>query len=339
VALTAVEVGSLDPATYVPHALHLDQRTWSESNCYVDLWIEVLHWLGLEPLASLAFTLGIDFEGDQWTFIKPPLSDLKALFGVNVQELNVWRPLVQHVLEQVTLGRLVVSEVDAYFLPDTLGTTYRTEHAKTSIAIRAIDLEERQLGYFHATGYHVLAGTDFDGVFRLGEEWHDWLAPYVELVKLNGVQRSPLDELVTRSTHLLRAHATGMPGVNPFARYQSRFEADLAWLGREGMIAFHGYAFASLRQLGASSELAATYLRWLAGHNQLDLDPAATEFEAIATGARSLQLKAARAANGRSAGDWQTLLRAMASAWCKVHQHLACVFGQPAAPSHTSGLL
>jgi hypothetical protein len=105
------------------------------------------------------------------------------------------------------------------------------------------------------------------------------------------------------------------------------------------MIAFHGYAFASLRQLGASSELAATYLRWLAGHNQLDLDPAATEFEAIATGARSLQLKAARAANGRSAGDWQTLLRAMASAWCKVHQHLACVFGQPAAPSHTSGLL
>ena len=76
-------------------------RVWVEKNCYVDVWIEVLHALGLEPLRVLPFVLAIDFEGDQLTFFKPPHEDLVELYGVDVQELNVWRPLVEHVGEQL----------------------------------------------------------------------------------------------------------------------------------------------------------------------------------------------------------------------------------------------
>ena len=73
--------------------LHGPENTWIEKNCYIDIWIEVLHSRGLEPLASLAFTLGLDYEGDQFTFFKTPLSDLRLLYGVEVQELTgsgVW---------------------------------------------------------------------------------------------------------------------------------------------------------------------------------------------------------------------------------------------------------
>ena len=120
----------LNPATFTRHGLHDDARSWAQSNCYVDLWVELLHSLGLDPIAGLAFTLAIDFEGDQWTFFKYPLSDLYSLYGIDVQELAIWRPLVEHVEQQVARGRLLIIEVDAWFLPDTTGTSYGAHHEK-----------------------------------------------------------------------------------------------------------------------------------------------------------------------------------------------------------------
>ena len=95
-AVTAAASADLDPArvSRVIRSIAAD-RAWPESNCYVDLWIELLHAAGAEPLAALRFTLAVDVEGDQWTFFKFPLADLEALYGVSVFELNVWRPLVR----------------------------------------------------------------------------------------------------------------------------------------------------------------------------------------------------------------------------------------------------
>ncbi|HWH85062.1 MAG TPA: DUF1839 family protein, partial [Burkholderiaceae bacterium] len=75
------------------HALHGEGSIWVEKNCYVDVWIELLHALRLEPHACLPFVFAIDFEGDQWTFFKPPQAELRTLYGIDVQELTVWRPL------------------------------------------------------------------------------------------------------------------------------------------------------------------------------------------------------------------------------------------------------
>ena len=64
-----------------PHALHQADRTWDQSNCSLDLWIELLHHLELEPLAAFGCAVRLDFEGDQYTFLRIPGPDLEALFG------------------------------------------------------------------------------------------------------------------------------------------------------------------------------------------------------------------------------------------------------------------
>jgi len=195
--------------------LHQGARAFPETNCYVDLWIELLQTLDLDAVACLAFTLSTDFEGDQWTFAKPPSGDLFTLYGIDVQELHVYRSLPEQVLEQVARGRPVLVEVDAFHLPDTAGTSYRREHVKTTIAAQAIDVAERSLGYFHNGGYYAVRdgaergepgsapgpgrAEDFAGLFRLAEHDPAALPPYVELVKLDRLARLPRRELAARA--------------------------------------------------------------------------------------------------------------------------------------------
>src|SRR6185369_1356547 len=176
----------LDPATYTRHPLHEGDRAWTESNCYVDLWIELLHSSGVEPLAALPFVFAVDLEGDQWTFFKFPTPDLNALYGVDVIELQIWRPIAAHLDKQLALGRPSLVEVDAFYLPDTAGTSYHAEHVKTTIGVQALDLAAQRAGYFHNAGYYELDGADFVGVFLVAEYVDDpkYLPPYVEVAKL-----------------------------------------------------------------------------------------------------------------------------------------------------------
>ena len=181
---------ALDTATYVPHYLHGETRAWVETNCYIDVWIEVLSALGLEPAACMGMVLANDFDGDQWTFYKPPHEDLAALYGLQVQELNVWRSILENASEQLQRGRLVLTEIDAFHLPDTAGTDYRRNHVKTTIAIAQIDTAAQTLGYFHNRSFHQLSGEDFVNLFRLGFV-HDlaFMPFFAEFVRLDRVQR------------------------------------------------------------------------------------------------------------------------------------------------------
>lgn len=323
----SLPAGSLDPRTYQPHALHHEQRTFAESNCYVDLWIEVLHSLGLDPHPCLPFTLCTDFEGDQWTFFKPPLDDLWQLYGIEVQELSVWRPLVDQVAEQVARGRLVLPEVDAFFLPDTQGTDYRRQHSKTTIAIRELDVAGAHLGYFHNGGYFHLGGADFAGLFRLGAPAQAaLLPPYVEVVKLDGLKRFTEPELLQKSLVLMRTHLLRLPPPNPLRRFRERFDEHLTWLLSDAA-AFHPYAFVTLRQLGASCELAASLVKWLTAHGETDLSPAYAEYTALAGAAKALLLKTARAANHKKSVDAAPLLEQMAASWTTATDCLLSRYG------------
>ena len=107
---------------YQPHALHGEGVSWVEKNCYIDVWLEALHAGGLEPLAVLPFVLRVDFEGDQWTFFKPPHEDITALYGLEIEELNPWRGLLTHAQHHLAQGNLIFTEADAFFLPDTQAT-------------------------------------------------------------------------------------------------------------------------------------------------------------------------------------------------------------------------
>ncbi len=174
-----------DPAGYHPHALHGPARAYRETNCYTDTLIELLHACGHEPLAAMGCTLRMDFEGDQWTFFKPFPCDLELLFGIDVHEMQPYRPLPEQAAEQIARGRTLIVELDSWYLPDTLATTYHAEHVKSSVVIEAIDPVGERLRYFHGTGLYDLSGEDYCGVFRLGLFSEDVLPPYTELVRFD----------------------------------------------------------------------------------------------------------------------------------------------------------
>jgi len=321
-------IWALEPRGYANHGLHADERTWKETNCYVDLWIELLHALGLDPRAALAFTVASDFEGDQWTFFKYPLEDLRTLWGLEVYELNIWRSLIHHIDEQVQQGRPVIVEVDSYFLPDTAGVSYQREHTKTSVAVQEIDVAGRKLGYFHGPSYFALEGRDFEGAFRLDRAGDtSVLAPYVEVVKLHAMERPEAAELRKRAVALLAFHLKRRPATNPVARYRQRFEADVQWLKGEQLEMFHQYAFATLRQLGANFELTATFLRWLDERGEAGLAEVAPHFDAISSTAKTLMLKTARAVTSKKPVDLAPMMQAMEDAWQQGTSALAARYG------------
>jgi hypothetical protein len=284
---------ALDPKTYRRHAIHGEDRIWAETNCYVDVLIELTHALGHEPIAALPFTFAIDFEGDQWTFFKFPLLDLYDLFGMDVQELALWRPLVAHIEEQVGRGRPVLVELDSFYLPDTAGTAYKLAHVKSTVAVVEIDVEGQRLGYFHNQGYFQLEGDDFLDVLRLrGPRDPAILPPYAEFVK---VRETSNGALLPASLQLLKKHLSLVPNANPFESFKARFQSDLEGLLQESLDTFHQYSFATLRQYGACYELSATYLQWLAAQGERDLEGMTRPFLDLAEGAKTFQFQLARA--------------------------------------------
>jgi len=304
----------LTAATFAPHPLHASERTWTETNCYVDVWIEVLHALGLDPLAGAAFTLSCDFEGDQWTFFKYPPEDLRAIYGLEVSELNVWRPVLDHVIEHLELGRLCTIEADSWFLPDTRGVAYGVDHVKTTIVPVAVDVDTRHLGYFHNAGYFELDGDDFDGVFRRGAHVDPVaLPPYVEQIRLDRVRRDD-PALTTRVLDLTADHLGRRPDDNPVVRLGARLQADLPWLATQDLETFHVYSFGLCRQCGASAELAASFVEWLCIHGGPGAEPAADALRSVAESAKALQFSLARVVRGRTV-DLDAVLVPMAGAW------------------------
>ena len=310
------QVKALNPARYERHLIHGAERTWAETNCYVDVLVELLHGLGYEPAAALPFTLGIDFEGDQWSFFKFPHEDLFALYGMEIQEFNPWRSLAQHVETQVGLGRPVLVEMDSFFLPDTAGTAYKLAHVKSTIAVNAIDIEQRYLGYFHGQSYYELTGQDFIDIFQLGGLVHErMLPPYIEYVKLRNLHEVPRGKaLVDASLVLLRKHLQLIPRDNPFVRFKDAFARDFDWLLTQEMETFHLYSFATFRQYGACFELVETYLKWLQQQGQQNLDAAIQAFATISNNTKAFQFQLARAMARKRPIDLAPLDE-MAAAW------------------------
>jgi hypothetical protein len=316
----------LDPRNYSRHRLHEQEREWAETNCYVDVWIELLHSWGLEPVAALPFTLGIDFEGDQWTFFKFPLADLYELYSVDVQELAVWRSIPAHLEEQLTLGRPVLVELDSMYLPDTAGSAYQLDHVKTTVAVVEIDCEAQRLGYFHGQGYYHLHGEDFANIFHLrGEKNPAILSPYCELVKRGTKPPLQGDELLQASLRLLKQHLQRLPETNPFEKFRARFETDLLWLANEPLTTFHQYSFATLRQFGACYEVEAGYLQWLRDQGIDGLDQAAESALSIATAAKTFQFQLARSMARKKPLDLQPIDQ-MAAHWTTIAEQLKARF-------------
>jgi hypothetical protein len=310
----------LQTEPYVRSSLHGEDCAWVEKNCYVDLFIELVHALKLEPRAMLPFTLAVDFEGDQWTFFKPQHSEMRALYGIDVQEMNHWRPLIEHAQEHLAAGRLIAVEADAHWMPDTAGTDYRQNHVKTTIMLADLDLAEQRLGYFHNAGYYQLAGEDFRQIFRLDAAPDpSYLPLFAELVRIDRVVHRPAAELAEMSRGLVRTYLSYRPARNPIKRFAERFGRELPVMHDKGLPHYHAWAFSTIRQLGAAFELAAANVQWLGevgGPAQVDaLAPAVSSFQLISNANKALILKVARAVNAKRQMDPNEVFGEMAQAW------------------------
>ncbi len=326
-----VALPGLEAATYQRHALHAEDRVWVEKNCYVDVVIELLHALRLEPLAVLGSAATVDFEGDNVTFYKPSHDDLRTLYGMNVQELNVWLPLVEHAQHHLAGGAFISTEADAFLLPDTSGTDYRRNHVKTTIILADLDVEQRRLGYFHNASYHELHGDDFAQLFRIGASPDPTVLPlYAELVRVDRLVVRPRGELALAALGLLRTQVARRPADNPIVRFQRRFEQELPVLQARGLDFYHVWAFATVRQLGAVFELLALHVRWLVDSGlDAGLLPAAEEFDRVSVGAKTFILKAARAVNSKKPFDGAPIFDDMAEGWAHGMATLARQLGGP----------
>jgi hypothetical protein len=303
----------IDAATYAPSSRRESDRVWVETNCYVDLWIELLHALDLDYHAALAFTLAVDFEGDQWRFFKFPPEDLRSLYGVDVAEMNPWRGLEHHVQEQLEMGRLLTAEVDSFFLPDTAGIAHEIAHVKTTIVPNMLDRANRRLGYFHNSRYYELEGDDYAGIFGHNRDASQ-LLPYVELVKLDGIRRAGDRELLESALALVQQYLSRRPATNPVQRFAKRLEQDIDWLRAAGLETFHEYAFATVRQFGSAAELSGTLCQWLAERGEPTSD-AGNEWITLATDAKATLFQLARLMRADRVLDLDTLLGPMERRW------------------------
>ncbi|MFL5862503.1 MAG: DUF1839 family protein [Solirubrobacteraceae bacterium] len=296
------------PDGYERHLLHSTARSYPETNCYADVIIELLHACGYEPLAAFGHLVRMDFEGDQWTFFKPPPEDLERLFGVDIHEMQPYRPLPVQIAEQLEQGRTIIVELDSFHLPDTVSTSYRSEHVKTSVAADAIDPEGEIMHYFHGMGLYELCGEDYRGVFRSGGDNAAVLPPYAEIVRFDAGGRLEGDALRAAAVGTLRGHLERRPRANPFERFGAQLSRQLPELLESPLDDYHAYAFATVRMAGSAFEVAAEHARWLFGEDAAAVSEA---MAGIVDGCKALSFRLAR----RRAFDAAPLIERLAVAW------------------------
>ncbi len=299
-----------DPQAYAAHRLHDAARSWPLSNCYIDLWIELLATAGRPPEAMLSFAVELDFEGDQFTFAKPGLDDLRRLYGVTVQELAVYDRIEAHLEIQIARGRPCLVEVDSYFLPDTKGLSYRLEHGKTTVAVNALSAAGRRMEYFHNGGYHLLEGEDYDGLMAGYAHGDTPFLPYAEVVKFAAAP-PPLADLRDQAWGMLAGRLAHRPASCPISAFQAQLPAAAERVAGRAPAFFHLYAFNTLRQLGADFELLGDHLDWL----DPGMEPLAGYARAIAQSAKAAQFKLARACAKQKFDGLETSLDAAALAY------------------------
>jgi hypothetical protein len=280
-----------------------------ETNCYADVLIELLHARGDEPLAMLGSLVCTDWEGDQFTYAKPRQLDLRRLFGVEIHEMLPYRPLPVHIAEQLHQGRTVLVEMDAWYLPDTVATSYRREHLKTTVAPDLIDLPAQRLRYLHNAGCFELEGEDYRGVFRLLEHFtDDVMDPFCEVVRFDAGPRLIGEDLRAEALTLLADHTAHRPRRNPFSAWGERLTADLPRLLAGDARDYHAYAFVTVRMVGSSFELLADHVEWLLGARG---EIVGAHLREIVDTTKVLSFRLAR----RRSFDPEPALEAMAHAW------------------------
>jgi hypothetical protein len=312
---------TMQPCDHRPHSLHDAGRTYLETNCYADVLIELLNARGDDPRAVLGFIVRTDWEGDQFTYFKPPYHDLYRLFGIEIHEMLPYKTVPEHIETQLKLGRTVLVEIDAWWLPDTAATSYRREHLKTTVAPAMIDREGERMRYFHNAGLFELEGEDYRGAFRMLPQFtDDVMDPFIEVVRFDAGPRLQGEPLRAEARRLLAEHFARRPQRNPFLAWAESLSEDLPRLLAGSAEDYHAYAFVTVRMVGAAFELLGDHVEWLFGEEGTE---ATAALAGIVEGAKTVSFRLAR----RRPFDPEPAIAAMAEAWEESVGAIACLLG------------
>ena len=213
----------------VPAArLHAGERAYPETNCYADVSSSCCTPAATSRSRPWARTVRLDFEGDQWTFFKPRPEDLERSSASTSTRCSRTGRCRTQIAEQLGDGRTMTVELDAWFLPDTAATSYRTEHVKTTVIAEAIDLAGERLRYFHNAG--ALRARRRRLPRRLPARRRrsdDVLPPYTELVRFDAGPRLAATALRDGGAPAAREPPRASPRANPFERFGDPLADDL----------------------------------------------------------------------------------------------------------------
>ena len=308
-----------------PHPWHAGERVWSTTNSHLDVWVELLHTLDLDPAPVLLPTLCADFEGDQWTHTNISRPDLWAAYGIAVDDLCVWRPLLAHLVEQFDRGNVVLVEVDEFHLPALVGSSYQREHVKTLIAATGYDRDAHRLRYLHGALGAEVDGRDLDALLTAGIGGAQ-LPPSSWIVKLDRMSARTPAERAQIGVALARLHGTRIPARNPVRVFGESLRSHGAWLAGGDAEHYQRWAFATLHQCGASFELAADVCAWLATHGEAS-EPAVPHLRNVSYSARTLHQRLVRVPQSGRMPDVTHTVEDMARSWDEAMTVLRPLYG------------
>ena len=208
-------------------------------------------------------------------------------------------PLPDQIAEQLAAGRTLTVELDAWFLPDTAATSYRTEHVKTygdprgdRPRRRAAPLLPQRRSLYELVG----RGLPRRLPARCGRSRR--------CCRRTPSSSGSTPARASRATRCARPRAsccatTSAASVpaNPFERFGDRLADDLPALLAGDDAGYHAYAFATVRMVGAGFEISRVARRLAAGRRRRA--PAAAAMGEIVDGSKVL-VASSSLAGGRS---------------------------------------
>ena len=236
----------------------------------------------------------MDFEGDQWTFFKPPPEDLELLFGIDIHEMQPYRPLPLQA-RRADRQRPHADRRARLLVPARHRGDQLPQRARQELGRDRGDRPRGASGCATSTAPACTsspARTTAASSASAASSSTDVLPPYTELVRFDAGPALRGDELRDAAPARCCADTSPRrPASNPFLRFGHAARATTCracW--RATSPTYHAYAFATVRMVGAAFEVAASHVDWLLGRGRGQ--SAATRCARIVEGCKALSLQA-----------------------------------------------
>ena len=199
--------------------------TYTETNCYTDILIELLHARGDEPLAALGLHAADGLRGRPVDVLQAaPERPRSAVRRSTSTRCSRTGRCPSRSPSRSRRGRTMIVELDSWYLPDTAATSYRTRAREDSVVARGDRPRGRAAALLPQRRRSTSSsGEDYRGVFRLGREFSGDVLPPVH--RARPLRRRPAAARATSCASAAREAAAPRTRAPPGRRTRSSASA------------------------------------------------------------------------------------------------------------------